>query len=127
VRVPCRRVDDRGGVDYSPWSPTAERRIGVVSLRSSLEHSRRAQSFLVQHITQSAAGLYPRLLTERVIAGPRPSFLLGEGLHARQNVQGAAPQSAKPLQCSNQKIPTQKGRKSVTWPLPNGASFKKSD
>jgi hypothetical protein len=54
----------------------------------------------------------PTLLTERVIARPLRSFLLGkaaEGLRARHNVQGAAPQSAKPLQRSNQKIPTRKG------------------
>jgi len=87
--------------------------------RSSLELSRRAQIILghsnrppgsINHACLRRTGL------STVIARPRPSFLLGEGLRARQNVQGAAPQSANPLQPSNRKTQV------VTWPLPNGAS-----
>ena len=58
----CGRMDDRGGVDYSPWSLTAEK-IGVVSL--SLESRTFTAGADHSWSLKSAAGLYqPRLLTK---------------------------------------------------------------
>ncbi len=109
--------EPRGVDDSSIRVPNRKEVNGVVSL---LHESRMFSSGRRSFLWHPSAAHRPQLThayrAEQGIVDTRQWC-------TRQNVQGAAPQSANPPLHSNQTMPTQKGSNSATWRLPNGASW----